>query len=262
MTQLQGQTKVIDKAVIMLDIIIASKEALGVNELARLCNFNVTTAFRILQMLCEKGWIYKNNEDRYLIGYKLSNIGIRQNLYQALSEVAYYTMKRLSKQVFQAMNLVIRENNNCYILQQARTERIVDYVPPIGTMIPIYASACGKVLLANTPDTIKDLILASLDMQPLTKHTLVRQDDLLKELDECRKNGFALDRHESQEGGFCIAVPIFSDIGEVIAALSFSGIIGKVAQEEIERYCTVLKEASEEISKNLFRLQKEIMTDT
>jgi len=258
MSQPQGQTKVFDRAVSLMDNIMFSKEAIGVNELARLCNFNVTTAYRVLQILCDKGWIYKNHENRYLVGYKLSNISIKRNFYKALSEVAHYTMKRISKQAFQAVNLVIRENEKCYILHQTRTERIVDYVPPVGTSIPIYASACGKVLLANTPNIVRDLIIDSLEMIPLTSNTLVDRDDLLKELNACRENGFALDRHESQQGGFCIAVPIVSNTQEVIAAISFSGIIGNVPQEEIDRYCEILKKASKEISENLFRLENEV----
>lgn len=52
---------------------------------------------------------------------------------------------------------------------------------------------------------------------------------------------------ESQEEGFCIAVPVRSHEGEIIAALSFSGILGGLSEEETARYFQLLKEASAEL---------------
>ena len=58
---------------------------------------------------------------------------------------------------------------------------------------------------------------------------------------------------ESQEGGYCIAVPIRCN-EEVIAALSFSGIIKKLQPDEIVGYSNLLASAASEIEQNLFQL--------
>ena len=249
--------KVLEKAITILDTVKDSSEPLGVNEISRQCGVNLTTTFRILKTLKSRGWLYQNVDDKYIIGQKVSYVTEKNNFYIALKEIAYYTMTRLSSMVSQAMNLIVRENDKCFILQQSRTEKIVDYVPPIVTILPVYASAGGKVLLSELPKVILDAILDRLDFKPFTRYTIIRRSEFLDELEKCRQLGYALDARESQEEGFCIAAPVRGKDGEVIAALSFSGIIGGIRDSEITYYEQLLKKAAIEISDNLFKLESE-----
>mgnify|MGYP001033975842 CR=1 FL=1 len=252
------KVKSLEKAITILDMIRESDRPLGVNEISRQCGVNLTTAFRMLKTLKCSGWVYQDANDKYIIGPKVSFVTEKNNFFMALKEVAYYSMARLSAQTSQAMNLIVRENERCFILQQSRTEKIVDYVPPIGTVLPIYASAGGKILLSELPGLLREKILNHIDFKPLTKYTITDRDVFLHELDRCKERGYALDERESQEEGFCIAVPVRSDKGEIIAALSFSGIIGRIKDGEISYYLDLLKKASLEISENLFQLQSSV----
>lgn len=251
----QKNVKVLEKALTILDTVKQANEPLGVNELAKMCEINVTTAFRILKTLQNKGWVYQNNHEKYLAGHKLSFATEKSSFYCALKEVAYYVMSALSAREGQAMNLVVRENEKCFILQQSRTKKLVDYVPPIGTYLPIYASACGKILLSELPDFMLDNILEKTEMKPLTHKTIINKEQLMKTLRQIQETGYAIDEHETQEAGLCIAVPVRSNSSEIIAALSFSGFIGQAAPEKIDYYCSLLKKASEEITQGVFLFQ-------
>lgn len=251
-----GNIKALDKAMLVLDFIRESPTPIGVNEIARQCSLNITTTFRILQTLKEGQWVYQDNSEKYRIGTKLSFMTPNNNFYAALQEVAFYTMQAMTAKTSHAMNLAVRNYNQCFILQQSRTNKIVDYVPPIGTNLPIYASAVGKVLMAWLPESLQNMIMDSLVFTPLTRHTITTHAALAEELEFCRKNNYALDMMESQEGGFCIAVPICCN-NEVIAALSFSGIIKKVQPDEIVAYYNLLSSAAREIEKNLFQMNGE-----
>lgn len=247
--------KVLEKALIILDIIRDSNRPLGVNEISKQGSVNLTTAFRILKTLKNRGWVYQNENGKYIVGHKISFVTEKTNFYLALMEISYYTMARLSAMVMQAMNLVVKENEKCFILQQTRTGKIVDYVPPKGSMLPIYASASGKILMSELPAPILEEILNRTELKPLTKYTITRRPDLLVELDKVRQLGYAVDAHESQEEGFCVAVPVRSKDGEIFAALSFSGFIGKMSESEIDHYYQILRKASAEITKNLYQYQ-------
>ncbi|HEX2950069.1 MAG TPA: IclR family transcriptional regulator [Armatimonadota bacterium] len=247
--------RALEKALTIMDVIKESNRPLGVNEISKQCSINVTTTFRILKTLKSRGWVHQDENDKYIIGHKVSFVTDKNNFYLSLKEIAYYTMTRLSAMVLQAMNLIIRDNEKCLILQQSRTDKIVDYVPPIGTVLPIYASAGGKILLSELPDFLREEILNITELKPLTKYTITRRGDLLEELVKVKQLGYAVDARESQEEGFCIAVPVRSKDGEIIAALSFSGFIGKMSENEINYYLQILIKASAEITENLFQYQ-------
>lgn len=246
----QDKVKAAEKVTIVLDLIRASGAPIGVNDISRQCGLNVTTAFRILKTLRNSGWVYQNKDEKYIAGPKITFTTETNNFYMALSEVSYYIMSALTAKTFQAMNLAVRIHNRACILQQSRTEKIVDYVPPIGTYLPLYASATGKVLLSELPEPLLNLILDSLDFKPFTAHTITDRTTLINELSRYREKGYAIDDRESQDDGFCIAVPVRCE-GSVAAALSFSGIIGRIQEDRIEEYSALLHKAAAEIERNL-----------
>jgi DNA-binding IclR family transcriptional regulator len=134
----------------------------------------------------------------------------------------------------------------------------VEYLPPIGTELPIYASGGGKVLSAALPPTLLQEILQTIELKPFTIRTLTKKVDLMQELEKVKANGYALDAHELVEQGYCIAVSVRNEAGGVIAALSFSGFIGDFTAKEVEYYETILKEAAREISQKFLYFWREI----
>lgn len=248
-----NNVKALEKALALLDAVRESDRPLGVNELAKLCALSPATAFRMLKTLLSHGWVYQDNNDKYILGHKISFVTEKTNFRLAMKETAYFIMSRLSVSEQQAMNLVVRDNEKCFILGQSRTEKIVDYVPPVGTFLPVYASACGKVLLSELPEPVLGGILGMTEMKRMTPYTITDLDKFAAELQNVRIKGYALDAHESQEEGFCIAVPVRAPSGEIISALSFSGFIGQKTVGEIDYYIGLLKKASDEITCQIFR---------
>lgn len=244
--------KVLEKALVILDALKAARGPMGVNEIAKHTSVKVATAFRLLKTLKTHGWVFQDGANKYVIGPKISFVTERNNFHVALKEVAYFVMRRLSDDQQQAMNLVVRDRERCFILQQTRTDRMFDYVPPAGSELPVYASACGKVLLAGLPPLLLDEILGAIDFRPLTSHTITDRKALVQQLAHIRKRGFALDAAESVDNGFCIAVPVTGPDGEVIAGLSFSGFAGGFDLNRIPYYRRVLQQAAREIRSALF----------
>lgn len=244
--------KVLEKALVILDALKAAPNPMGVNEIAKHTSVKVATAFRLLKTLKTHGWVFQDSANKYLIGPKISFVTERNNFHVALKEIAYFVMRRLSDDQQQAMNLVVRDRQRCFILQQTRTDKMLDYVPPIGSELPVYASACGKVLLSGMQQVLLDEVLDAIELRSLTAHTITDRKTLARQLVQVRKQGFALDAGESVDNGFCIAVPVTGPDGEVIAGLSFSGFAGGFELNRIPYYHRVLRQAAREIGSMLF----------
>ena len=123
----------------------------GVNEIAKQCGFPPSTTFRILKTLEQRGWVFQVSDKNYITGEKLSFVLEKNNLNLALKDVASFVMKRYSKKHNKAMNLLVREGARCYILQQSRSDSLVDYIPPLYSELPFYASSGVKNSAFRTP---------------------------------------------------------------------------------------------------------------
>lgn len=245
--------KMVDRALNVLDTLRTERKRLGVNEIAKLCDISPSTTFRILKTLEANGWVYQCNDDRYIVGQKISFVMEKNNLYLALKEIAAFVMERYTAKYGQAMNLIVREGAHCYILQQSRTRNLVDYVPPLYAELPFYACAGGKILLSELPIGLVEQIIGSCEMVPLTKYTITDPDVFWQELRTVATRNYAFDDRESAENGSCLAVPVRDNEGNIIAALSFSGFVGISKPDDLLTYLPPLQEASGEISHLMYR---------
>lgn len=243
----------VERALVVLDLLKTNKERLGVNEIAKRCDLSPSTAFRILKTLESCGWVFQLSDDRYILGQKVSFVTEKNNLYVALSDVAGFVMSEYTAKYGQAMNLMVRDGIHCTIVQQSRTGRLVEYIPPLFSNLPFYACAGGKVLLSELPISMVEQIISSCDWQPLTSHTITNPEQFWQVLRSAATRGYAFDDRESAENGSCIAVPIRDNEGTIIASLSFSGFVGITEPNQLLEYLPALQEASKKISHNLYR---------
>ncbi|GAH67490.1 unnamed protein product [marine sediment metagenome] len=82
-------------------------------------------------------------------------------------------------------------------------------------------------------------------------NTITDADELEKELERVRKEGFAVDNMEHEEGVRCVAAPIRDHRGRVFGALSISGPFIRITKRKIPEFAVKVKKVAEQISKEL-----------
>ena len=244
--------KMVECAMGVLDMLRTSSSPMGVNTIAKKCALNPSTAFRILKTFEKTGWVYQLDDGRYVCGQKLSFVTERNNFNMALSDAAKFVMEDCTAKNGLAMNLIVRMGADCHILQQSLTKSIINYVPPLHSVMPYYACGGGKVLLSELPDALLDQIFSVFKMEALTPYTITDPEEYRKVLRETAENGYAIDFQESSINGSCIAVPVRDKEGTIIASLSFSGLIGISDPGKLLKYVPILKEASARITASLY----------
>ena len=188
------KVKVIDKMFKIIDILEKEKQPLGVNEISRKAELNVTTTFRILKTLIEGGWLYQDSEGKCSPGYRLASFYTMGTNHSVLKDVAYCVMRRLTDQEGKVLNLCVRQNETGILLQQTKIPRFVDYVIQAGSSLPLYATACGKILLSELPEELLNSLIGIMEFQPYTERTITDPETLLADLAIVRKRGYEIGR--------------------------------------------------------------------
>lgn len=245
--------KIVERAFCLLNILREKDACYGVNELARMSGISPSTAYRILKTIEKMGWVFQLRDDRYILGEKACFVTERDNLFLALRDVAGLIMQKYTDEYNQSMNLIVRDCNKCVIIQQSRTSGFITYTSPIGTALPIYACAGGKVILSELPVKLVEEILSSIELVKYTPYTITDHELFWKELRSVAVNGYAFDHQESSLNGTCLAVPVKNSSGDTIAAISYTGFVSISNLESLLSYLPSLNQASEEISKALFK---------
>ncbi|MFU1478739.1 IclR family transcriptional regulator [Roseovarius sp. C7] len=117
----------------------------------------------------------------------------------------------------------------------------------IGSRVPLYCSALGKLILAMMPDDQLDKYLDTVVLRSLTENTLKSQAELADEISQIRRDGISIDREECFEGVIGIAVPVISappTIGLALVAPS-----SRQTPEGLRQLVPLMQDAADRLAK-------------
>jgi len=118
----------------------------------------------------------------------------------------------------------------------------------VGNRRCMHTTAIGKVLLAALPEKEMLRLLRLKGLPRLTQYTMVSKIALLAELDNVRRQGYAIDNQENELDGRCIGAPVIGPDGRVAAALSISGPVFRMDLGRTRALAPKLKQACTAIS--------------
>jgi DNA-binding IclR family transcriptional regulator len=110
----------------------------------------------------------------------------------------------------------------------------------IGAMLPLHATALGKVLLAYDPDL--SAAARRRELTSLTRRTITRTQMLERVLTEVRGQGWAGEAEEYMPGEASIAAPIRIPGGLVIGAIGISGAADRLCDSAGRPRATLVRQ--------------------
>lgn len=211
----------VDRAITLLKAIADNAPGTAL-ELARICNINRSTAWRLLRTMEFHGLVDRNPAtQRYSVGYTAVSIGGAASGGDALVRRARPLLADLAALTGEAANLSVMDRNHLVAVEQ------VD--PPyatlpswIGKALPLHATSGGKVFLAwMTPGERQASLPKSL--QRYTERTITDCDLLDRDLKKVRRNGYSLCAREYDHFTSGTSAPVFGTQGSPIAVVSVWG---------------------------------------
>ena len=104
-----------------------------------------------------------------------------------------------------------------------------------------HARAAGKLLLAMVEPAVREAYLAKHPLDARTNKTITDPDELMREFERIRSQGYAVDHEEFHQGLQCLAVPVEGLGGRFVLGIS---VPKQRFDENFERYLAVLLNAA------------------
>lgn len=162
------------------------------------------------------------------LGYpQLSNL--------SLIDIVQPYLEDLAAELRAASSLTVLDADETVFLARASAVRPMTLAVNVGSRLPAFATAAGRVLLAGLPDDELDAYLRRAVLRPLTPFTIVDPESLRAELARVRAQGWALVNQELEEGVVAVAVPLRWRHGRLVGALNSSTHTTRAPVEETLR---------------------------
>lgn len=208
----------IDRASTLLLHIMESEQPLSLTQLATSHSLAKSTTSRILSALERNGLVTRDAHGAFIPGHALSRFA--RSRAGELDLVPQYRplLQRIASITGETANLAITAADAVELLDQVDGQYLLGTKNWVGSSVPLHCSALGKVLLAFG---VAEIPPGRLERR--TPKTIATRAELVSELEQVRRRGFAVIRDELEEGLTAIAAPVRDDAGRVVAAISITG---------------------------------------
>ena len=225
------------RALDLLEALKGPQKAFSVVELSESLDLPPSSIHRILQTLCAKDFVVKNDQTHlYQLGPALISLGTAATNQTKLQTVCQPVLAYLSECTGEDAFLMIRIGLRGLILAKAEGPNNLKVVDHFGYEQPLHVGAIRKVLLAyQSPEFLKHYLL-NMEEHP-SKLSIQTPEMLLKDLATIRKEGISISRSEYIQDAIGIGAPVFGSDGQMKASI---GIIAP-ASRTIGKHFTDLK---------------------
>lgn len=199
-------------------------------ELANDLSLAKSTVYKHVRTLYECGYLVKE-DDRYYIGPKFLNLGEHARNRKLGYRFADDAVRELTDATDEGVDFVIEDHGRIITISESyhRWEKYPGgdksnrYRARMGTYYPMHATASGKAILAEFPQTRVEAILDRWGLSAKTDNTITDRRDLFEELDRIEKQGYAIDDEEYMNGLQSVGTAVNEPDGTNIGAMSVSG---------------------------------------
>ena len=240
--------QILARTVRIFNLLAANPRGLTVTELSERLAVNKSTASRLLASLADDGLIERDEAGRHYLDIKFWSWGV-----QAARRLPFLDIARPH------ISAAVREWNIPAFIAVVRGEQTIylesitpqdDYIMLniVSYVVPAYACAPGKAILAFSSDEIRDAILSG-PLERYTAHTLATTEELREELQTIRTQGYSINRAEYYENNhLAIAAPILDSSIQPVAAICFYAITD---DETMQKLVPPLLQLADVISSSL-----------
>ncbi len=241
------------KALSLIETLAASPHALTAVQLSRRLKFTRPAVYRILQTLASRGFaIREEGESAYHLSYKLLELGHQLLERSNLLETARPILARLRTRSQETVHLAVPENGQMVYLDKLEGAGPLFCVHSrLGRRVPMHCTALGKAVLGFLPAERVRALVGYQGLQQYTGRTIATSARLERDLVRVRRQGYAIDDVEFEEGVRCVSAPILDQRGIPVAAISLSAPASRMPVARAHAVGVLVREGAAFISRAL-----------
>ncbi|MCP3811600.1 IclR family transcriptional regulator [Mycolicibacterium septicum] len=228
---------------------VARMQPVGLSELTRAVGLPKSTVQRCLLTLHEIGWLRPTSAQptRWNLTYRAFSVGSRAGDHQLMRETALPFLNELQLDTTETIHLAAPDGPELVLIERLDTPHPLRAFMPLGSRIPLHASATGIAFLAASTDDYVAQYLSQ-HLAPQTEHTITDPARLSETIDAVRTRGYSVNEQGLNAGITALGASIVNAQHEPIGSVSISGPSSRITADKFARFGCAVRETAQRIS--------------
>jgi DNA-binding IclR family transcriptional regulator len=213
---------------------IAANGPLALADLAARLLTPKSSLHRVCAVLVERDWLVRRSDGRFDLGIRA--IGLTQRSLELPIVTAFRSVStNLLTLHDETVCLAVLDGEESVFVALEETSQPVRLMTRVGSRTPAFASASGRVILADRSPAVVAAQYAGRTLLTPTGRRLRGVEELLEILSEVRERGFAQNDQETAVGLYTASVPVRGASDAVVAAMTVCVPTSRLAPDRRER---------------------------
>lgn len=231
-TQPTRSIQSLDRGLAIMEAVARSNEPVSLGELTTLLGIDKSSVFRLANTLKRRGFLAcPSGRKDYILGPSIWRLSRQYDWSNMLIKVSHEHLKLLASRTNETAHLAVREGRQALFIDHAGSSRVIAVSGQVGELVPLYCTAHGKALLADFEKKELIAIFGSAPLRAYTSHTITSIDELANACTQIKEQGYATDDAEYTDGIRCVAAPIRTDEGLIIASIGISAPVSRFSKD-------------------------------
>ncbi|MGO2416110.1 MULTISPECIES: IclR family transcriptional regulator [Cobetia] len=247
-SKIEGDTPA-QRLLALLEVIAAKDQFFTLQGLVEETGLPKPTMHRMLQQLETSGMLQREADNRhYSKGGRLRRLAENLLLNDTVQGARHGVLSRLMEEVGESCNITALSGSEVLYLDRVETQAPLRFYLHPGSRVPVHCSASGKLFLAQMPPAQRRRLLKGTPLNAMTRNTLTDIDSVEAEIEQVRRQGYALDDEEFLPGLVCIAVLAPNPDGPSNIGVAIQAPVMRQSREDLLKYLPALEQAARDIA--------------
>lgn len=217
-------------------------------DIARSLRIPVTTTLRIMATLQLEGYARKV-EGRFELGPVLIHLGNASLAGTEIRTAALPVLEDLTNRTDETSHLAVPCDDRALIVAVQDSSHPLRAASRPGFLAELHCSSTGKCLLAFLHRSRIDALYGKNRPARRTPHTQTTLAEIKREAELTLKRGYSIDDEEFNPGVRCLAAPVYSSDGSVVAAIGITASTVRFTRERIPEIAAIVTQSAAELSR-------------
>jgi len=240
----------LDKGLDILELLASVDGGLTQIEIAKALGRSANENYRMLDRLVRRGYVLRNEADRYELTLKLFGLAHLHRPIRRLVSQATPLMRELAQQTQQSNHLAVYDRSEVIVIAQIDAPSYWGLAIRVGARVGLFNTGSGHILLAFRSAEERALMIA--------EHEEPGDDvdipaDLEERLTQIRQRGYEVMPSRQTSGVYNLSAPILGPDGSALAALTcpYLAPLGRPSAPDITQAIAKLMETARQLSRTI-----------
>lgn len=230
-----------------LELISNNRYGVTFTDIQNQLNIPKSSAFNLVQEFLENDYIvYNEYSKKYSAGLayiKLCSKGVSNiDLLQELNIL----IENLYSEINHVTHAAILSGTNIIYVAKCEHDQNISLARTPGLSVPAHCTSLGKMLLSQYSDEYIRELYKDTVLVKFSENSIDNIDDLIKNLNQIREKGYAIEIREASNFAGCVSLPIYQN-SKMVAAFSVTFNAHFLESNDISNFIEIMRKYKEEI---------------